>query len=77
MEVLQISKLPTKTIIVDVNNPRTTNMKNSLRQQEVKHALYRGEKSNYKPMAKYTYDNFGTMVNQHKFHKKPTVEKFI
>jgi len=51
---------------------------NPLMQQEVKHAFYKNERQNFKPRAKYTYDCFGSMVNQEKQKgKKPTVSKFI
>ena len=49
----------------------------SRKQQEVKHAFYKQEKATYKPLAKYVYDDFGSMVNTHRHLKKPTVKKFI
>ena len=45
--------------------------------QDVKHSFYKMEMNSFKAKAKYGYDAFGSMIDQHKEHKKPTVEKFI
>ena len=68
-----------QTIAVDVGSPRelANGRANPLRQQEVKHAFYKRERPKFKPLAKYAYDPYGTMVNQNRVMKKPTVGKFI
>ena len=50
---------------------------NPLMKQEVGHAFYKNEQKTLKPLAKYAYDNFGSMVNQHRQKKNSTVGKYI
>lgn len=69
-----------KVISVKMGSPREINLSkaNPLRQQEVRDAFYKKEKRSIRPLAKYEYDEFGSMINNHRQKgKKPTVQKYI
>ena len=53
-------------VTVGESRQNSLNQGNPLMQQEVQHSFYTGEKNSLKPLAKYAYDPFGTIVNQHR-----------
>ena len=65
------------TVEVGKQKPRHNLKSDPLKQQEVRHTFFKKEQNAYRPLAKYVYDDFGTMVNKHRKEKKPTVQKYI
>ena len=56
----------TKTITVNLDQPvQMDKLKrnNTLTKQNVSHSFYKGEKGEFKSIAEYGYDSYGTIIN--------------